>query len=169
MSQELEPAPPATREQRGLGVAEWAVPIVILTVCSVVTWMSLQMSKAPEIMVGHSMQPRSFPIFLMALIVVLTGVMTFQMLRDGPITRKPIRWQTWLTGGLQAVFAIIAMALDMFLALGIVMFAICYSYGEKRIWVALAVAVLTPLSLFFSFDFGLGVRFPRGILTELYY
>ena len=169
MNQDSHEHAPAADQRRGLSAAEWAVPVVILIFCAVVTWMSLKMDKAPEIMVGHSMQPRSFPIFLMALIAILTGVMAFQMVRKGPIARKPIRWQTWLTGALFGVFAVVAMTLDMFLALALVMFAISYSYGEKRIWMALTVAVLTPLIIFFAFDLGLGVRFPRGILTELYY
>ena len=169
MSRQSDTNASSADTRRRLSPADWAVPVVILVFCAVVTWLSLLMDKAPEIMVGHSMQPRTFPIFLMALIVVLTGAMTFQMLRDGPATRKPISWQTWLTGALKILFAVIAITLDMFLALGLVMFAIAYSYGERRIWVALSVAVLTPLIIFFAFDLSLGVRFPRGILTELYY
>ena len=45
--------------------------------------------------------------------------------------------------------------------------------GRQRrmalVGIVILVAVITPLSIFFLFDLVLQVRFPRGILTNLYY
>jgi len=120
-------------------------------------------------MVGSSMQPRDFPIFLMALIGVLTIVLVVDMIRHGSCERRPLLWQTWVTVALVVVFAVLALTLDMFLGLAVALFGLSLTFGERRIWVAAAVAVLTPAIIFFAFDLGLGVRFPRGVLTELYY
>ena len=40
---------------------------------------------------------------------------------------------------------------------------------ERRISVASAVALVTTAAIFFLFDMVLRVRFPRGLLTNLYY
>ena len=42
-------------------------------------------------------------------------------------------------------------------------------WGEKRIWVSFLTATLTPLFIFLLFDFVLKIRFPRGILMDMYY
>ena len=40
---------------------------------------------------------------------------------------------------------------------------------EKRLWVAFLTATVTPGLVFLLFDFVLKIRFPRGILMNLYY
>jgi len=152
-----------------LTFADWCVPGVVLAFGVVVTWFSLRLDRAPEAMVGQSMQPRDFPIFLMALIAVLTIVLVVDMIRHGSPERRPLLWQTWVTVALVAVFAVLSLTLDMFLGLAVALFGLSLTFGERRIWVAAAVAILTPAIIFFAFDLGLGVRFPRGVLTELYY
>ena len=42
-------------------------------------------------------------------------------------------------------------------------------WGEKRLWVAFLTATVTPGLVFLLFDFVLKIRFPRGILMNLYY
>ena len=57
----------------------------------------------------------------------------------------------------------------MFLGLFVVTFAMCLVWGERRLWVAGLLAILTPGLIFITFDRLLQVRFPRGILTNFYY
>ena len=42
-------------------------------------------------------------------------------------------------------------------------------WGERRLLVAGALAVVTPLTIFLLFDLVLRVRFPRGVLMNWYY
>jgi len=67
------------------------------------------------------------------------------------------------------VFYGLTTYLDMFLALAVVMFIMCLVWGERRIWLAGLVSLVTPLTIFFLFDLVLQIRFPRGVLTNLYY
>jgi putative tricarboxylic transport membrane protein len=70
---------------------------------------------------------------------------------------------------LMVVFYVITTYADMFLALAVVIFLMCIVWGERRYWLAAVLAVVTPLSIFLLFDLVLQIRFPRGIVTELYY
>lgn len=154
-------------EARGWG--DYVVPAVIFVFCGVVSWISMTFEEALPLIVGHSMQPRVFPIFLMALIAVLNLVLIAQTL-GRPLPRR--FWeprQTWLSAVLLGVFYLLTEYVDIMLALIITMFALCVVWGERRLWVAALVSVGTTMLIFFGFDLVLEVRFPRGLFTDWYY
>ena len=68
-----------------------------------------------------------------------------------------------------ALFYPLTVYLDMFIAIAVVMFVMCVLWGERRLYMAGAVALVTPLTMFLLFDLVLKVRFPRGLLTNWYY
>ena len=148
---------------------EWLVPVVIFVFCGIVAYLTTTFSKAPEIIVGDAMQPRNFPLFVVSVVAILNVVLIVQMLRTGPRPRNHQPPQTLMTGLLMALFYPGAVYVDMFLTLAVIMFAMCLVWGERRLWVAAMVALLTPAVIFFGFDLLLEVRFPRGLLTNLYY
>ncbi len=163
---------PSTAPRPLLGnqpLSEWLVPIIIFVFCAVVAALTTTFDKAPDIIVGHAMQPRNFPLFLCALIAILNLVLIVQMTRRPVARRDQQPVQTLATGILIALFYPGAEYVDMFLTLGIVMFAMCLVWGVRSLRVAALVGILTPLIIFFTFDLLLEVRFPRGILTNLYY
>jgi hypothetical protein len=67
------------------------------------------------------------------------------------------------------IFYLLTVYLDMFIGIAVVMFVMCLLWGERRILVAGAIALFTPITVFFLFDLVLRVRFPRGLLTNWYY
>ena len=145
------------------------VPAVLTAFSAVVIWASLQLELSPAMIVGHSMQPRAFPIFLMAVNLVLVAVLVTQTIRRPP---KPIPLEPLATWGsilLMLVFYGLAVSLDMFVGIAVVMFAMCRLWGERRILVAGSLALATPFSIFVLFDTVLKVRFPRSVLTNWYY
>jgi hypothetical protein len=148
---------------------DWLVPGIIFAFCAIAAAIALQFDEAPEIVIGPAMQPRSFPIFLCSIIAILNVVLIWQLIAGArmPEARQPL--ETWVTVLLMGVFYLITTYADMFLALAVVIFLMCIAWGERRYWLAAMVAVLTPASIFFLFDLVLEVRFPRGILTNLYY
>lgn len=150
-------------------IGDWMVPGWVFAFCAVITWLSLQMEKANPIIVGHAMQPRAYPIFLMALIAILGVILTVQVVRHGHYLRVQLPWQTYLTVALTWFFYLVATRVDMFLGLSIVMFLMCRVWGERRWWAALLLAIAVPLATFLIFDQVLEKRFPRGVLTNLYY
>ena len=154
------------------GCAVWTdflIPAVIFAFCSVVTYVSLTLDEALPIIVGDSMQPRVFPIFLMVVIAILNLGLILQLVRNPPrrINREPAT--TWITVVLMGVFYFLTEFVDIMLALAAVMLAMCMIWGERRWWVATLTALITTGAIFFSFDLLLEVRFPRGLFTDWYY
>ena len=145
------------------------VPAVIAAFSVAVIWASLQLDLSPPMIVGESMQPRAFPIFLMAVNLLLVTVLVVRIAREPP---KPIPLEPFATWGsilLMPVFYALTVWLDMFIGIAVVMFAMCLLWGERRIAVAGSLALVTPISIFLLFDTVLRVRFPRGVLTNWYY
>ena len=147
----------------------YVVPGIITVFSIVVIWLSLQLELSPPMIVGESMQPRVFPIFLMAINLGLVGLLTLQLHRSPP-EQIPIEpYQTWGSIVLLIVFYGLTTSLDMFIAISVVMFLMCLLWGERRILVALTTALITPFLIFLLFDFVLMIRFPRGVLLNWYY
>lgn len=145
------------------------VPGIITAFSIAVIWLSLQLELSPPMIVGESMQPRVFPIFLMAINLGLVGLLTLQ-LRRSPPEQIPIEpYQTWVSIVLLIVFYGLTTSLDMFIAISVVMFLMCLLWGERRILVALTTALITPFLIFLLFDSVLMIRFPRGVLLNWYY
>jgi putative tricarboxylic transport membrane protein len=158
-----------TAGDRRSTTSDWLVPAIIFVFCGVVAYLALQLDTAPPIVIGEAMQPRSFPIFLVGLIALLNLILILQLMNGSrmPHPRQPP--QTWISMALMVVFYVITTYADMFLGLAVVIFLMCIVWGERRYWLAAVLAVVTPLSIFLLFDLVLQIRFPRGIVTELYY
>ena len=159
----------AAAPRRPLSLADLLVPAVIFVFCGVVTYLALQLDVAPPIIIGEAMQPRSFPMFLMLLIAILNTVLIWQVASGNHMPRVSQPPPTWISMALMVVFYALTTYVDMFVALFVVMFIMCLVWGERRYWLAGLVALVTPVTIFFLFDLVLKIRFPRGILTNLYY
>jgi len=145
------------------------VPGIIALFSLTIIYLALQLKLSPPMIVGHSMQPRSFPIFLMVINLLLVAILIWQISKSPP---KPIELEgstTWISIGSFALFYVLTVNLDFFIAISAVMFLLCYSWGERRLHIAGLVAVSVPLSLFLLFDEVLKIRFPRGLITNWYY
>lgn len=145
------------------------IPGIIAAFSLAVIWASLQLELSPEMIVGDSMQPRVFPIFLMVINLVLLVIFAVQLQKRRP-ERVPLEpFPTWGSLALLGVFYLLTVSLDMFIGIAVVMFLLCLLWGERRIYVAATVALVTPIAIFLLFNFVLKVRFPRGILMNWYY
>ena len=145
------------------------IPGIIALLSVVIIYLALQLRTSPPLIVGASMQPRSFPIFLMVLNLLLVGIMIWQNLKNPP---EPVKMEgptTWISIGLFALFYILTTYADFFIAIAAVVFLLSVSWGERRLLVAGLVALTVPLTLFLIFDEVLKIRFPRGLITNWYY
>ena len=147
----------------------YTIPLLLTIFSIIIIGISLQLDTSPEMIVGDSMQARSFPIFLMILNLILISVLTFQYKKNNPDPIKLEKFPTWGSMGLFFIFYILTVYTDMFIGIFVVMLLMGLLWGEKRIWVSFLTAALTPLFIFLLFDFVLKIRFPRGILMNLYY
>ena len=145
------------------------IPGIIALFSVVIIYLALQLRTSPPLIVGASMQPRSFPIFLMVINLLLVGVMIWQNLKNPP---EPVKMEgptTWISIGLFVLFYILTTYADFFIAIAAVVFLLSVSWGERRLLVAGLVALTVPLTLFLIFDEVLKIRFPRGMITNWYY
>ena len=147
----------------------YTIPLFLTIFSIIIIGISLQLDTSPEMIVGDSMQARSFPIFLMVLNLILISVLTFQYKKNNPEPIKLEKFPTWGSMGLFFIFYLLTVYTDMFIGIFVVMFLMCILWGERRIWVAILSATVTPGLVFLLFDYVLKIRFPRGILMDLYY
>ena len=146
-----------------------AVPIVLTALSMIIIYLALQLDLSPPMIVGDSMQPRSFPIFLMILNLILTVTLAIQIHKNPPKQPEKMNPTTWLSMILMVLFYGLTISTDMFIAIAVVMFLLSLAWGERRLLVALANAILTPFFIFLLFDNVLRIRFPRGIIMNWYY
>ena len=147
----------------------YTIPLLLAIFSIIIIGISLQLDKSPEMIVGDSMQARSFPIFLLVLNLILISVLTFQYKKNNPEPIKLEKFPTWGSMVLFFIFYLLTVYTDMFIGIFVVMLLMGLLWGEKRIWVSFLTATLTPLFIFLLFDFVLKIRFPRGILMDMYY
>ena len=67
------------------------------------------------------------------------------------------------------IFLVISMTLDFFLAISALSIFVSYCWGEKRVFYLLRVGIIFPVIVFIFFETILGLRFPPGIITNIYY
>ena len=148
----------------------YIIPLFLTLFSFVIIYLSLQLDTSPEMIVGDSMQARSFPIFLMVINLLLVGILSLQFYKTYPKEVELEKFPTWSSMLLFLIFYIIIfISGDMFVAIPIVMFLMSLTWGQKKVWVSITNAIVTPLSIFLLFDYVLQVRFPRGWLTNIYY
>ncbi len=145
------------------------IPGVITAFSLPVIWAALQLDLSPPMIVGDSLQPRVFPILLMVINLVLAALLAIQYRKKPPKKIERDGLHTWGSVALFVIFYPLTVYLDMLIAIAVVMFVMCLLWGERRIHVAGAVALVTPAAIFFLFDMVLRIRVPRGLLTNWYY
>ena len=142
----------------------YTVPLFLTIFSIIVIGISLQLDTSPEMIVGDNMQARSFPIFLMVLMLVLIAVLTFQYKTNNPEPIRLEKFPTWGSMGLFLIFYLLTVYTDMFIGIFVVMLLMGLLWGEKRIWLSFLTATLTPLLIFLLFDFVLKIDFQEEFL-----
>lgn len=147
-----------------LGISHYLVPIVIIAFCSWAYWLTTQFDRVPPIL-KRGIQPSDFPQLIIGLIIMLSLSLIVWDKDEAPERMKGIVWQTL------ALFVGFVAVAQLDLLLGIGLFGGCLSilWGERRPLMIAIVALLIPLGAFFLFDMVFEVRFPRGLLTNLWY
>ena len=67
------------------------------------------------------------------------------------------------------LFIVVSKTLDFFLAISILSVFVSHHWGERRILYLIMVSIIFPIIVFIFFETILGLRFPPGIITNLYY
>ena len=99
------------------------IPLFLTVFSFVVIFLSLQLDTSPEMIVGDSMQARSFPIFLMVINLLLIGILSLQFYKTYPKEVELEKFPTWSSMLLFLVFYIlVTISGDLFVAIPVIMF-----------------------------------------------
>ena len=101
------------------------------------------------------MQPRVFPIALMAANLAFAVTLFFNYRAEPPKKIKMEGLRTWGSIVLFGVFYLITIYLDMLIAIAVVMFVMCLLWGERRIHIAAVISLRVKDLLTASVIFGI--------------
>lgn len=140
------------------------IPVVIVVFCSIAFWLTTDFERVPPIL-KRGIQPSDFPQLVIGLIAALAILEATNKSPDVPVR---LNRTTWLTIGLLLGFVLVAQ-IDIFLALGCFAATLALLWGERRVVSLMLIGLALPAVVFFFFDLVFEVRFPRGLLTSLWY
>lgn len=154
----------ADSDRKSRAIAHFVVPGGIIGFCALAYWLSTQFERVPPIL-KRGIQPSDFPQLVIGLIVLLAIVL---MLTDRSDPPKPLSGSVWKTMALLIGFMLVA-EVDIFIGLSVFAGALTVLWGERRPVMIALVAVVVPVAVFLLFDGVFEIRFPRGLLTNLWY
>ena len=144
------------------------VLFLIIITCLILLIVTFTFDIVPPIL-NRGIQPATFPKALLVLIICLTSIVYFLSLKFPWKKEKKLPKQFFITLYNFILFIIIAKTLDFLLAISVLSFLVSYFWGERRIIALLLVSILFPIIVFVFFETILGLRFPPGIITNIYY
>jgi len=144
------------------------VSFVIITFSLVLLYFTFHFAVVPPIL-NRGIQPATFPKILLVLIIFLSLIVCFLSFKHPWEKNTSLPKEFYQTSIILCLFAIISKNIDLFLGLAFLSFAISAFWGERRFLNILFVSIFFPLSVFLFFEKLLNLRFPNGLLTNLYY
>jgi hypothetical protein len=147
---------------------EFKVFFIIILVSTILLISTFTFDTVPPIL-NRGIQPATFPKGLLVLIIALTSVIYYLSFKKPWKKEKKLPKNFFLTILSFIFFIIISKSLDFFLAISVLSVFVSYNWGEKRIFYLLLVGIIFPITVFIFFEMILGLRFPPGIITNLYY
>ena len=147
---------------------EFKVSFVIIFISIILLISTFSFDIVPPIL-NRGIQPATFPKALLVLIISLTLLIYYLSIKKPWEVQKKIPKTFFLTLLSFLIFVIVSKTLDFFLAISLLSFLVSYYWGEKRIFYLVLVSIIFPIIVFIFFETILGLRFPPGIITNIYY
>ena len=147
---------------------EFKVSFIIIFISLVLLISTFTFDIVPPIL-NRGIQPATFPKGLLVLIIILTSVVYYLSLKKPWDIKKKLPKSFYLTLLSFMFFIIVSKTLDFFLGISLLSVFVSYCWGERRIIYLLLVSIIFPIIVFIFFETILGLRFPPGIITNIYY
>ena len=147
---------------------EFKVSFIIIFVSITLLITTFTFDIVPPIL-NRGIQPATFPKALLVLIISLTSFIYYLSVNKPWKLEKKLPKEFFLTLLTFVLFVFISKTLDFFLAISTLSIIVSYYWGEKRIIYLFLVGIIFPLIVFIFFEKILGLRFPPGIITNIYY
>ena len=140
--------------------------IIFISVILLITTFSFDM--VPPIL-NRGIQPATFPKALLILIIAMTLIVYYLATKNPWKLEKKLPRTFFLTLFSFVIFIVVSKTLDFFLAISALSIFVSFCWGEKRLIYLLLVGIIFPMVVFIFFETILGLRFPSGIITDIYY
>ena len=147
---------------------EFKVSFVIIIISIILLISTFSFDIVPPIL-NRGIQPATFPKALLVLIISLTLLIYYLSIKKPWKIEKKLPKIFFLTLLSFLIFIIVSKTLDFFLAISLLSVFVSYYWGERRIFYLLMVSIIFPMIVFIFFETILGLRFPPGIITNIYY
>ena len=147
---------------------EFKVSFIIIFVSIILLITTFTFDIVPPIL-NRGIQPATFPKALLVLIISLTSIIYYLSLKKPWKLEKKLPKEFFVTLLTFMLFILISKTLDFFLAISTLSVIVSYYWGEKRVLYLFLVSIIFPLIVFIFFETFLGLRFPPGIITNIYY
>ena len=147
---------------------EFKVSFIIIFVSTILLISTFTFDIVPPIL-NRGIQPATFPKALLVIIISLTLVVFYLSIKKPWKIEKKLPRTFFLTLSNFILFVIVSKTLDFFLAIALLSVLVSYFWGERRILYLIIVSIIFPIIVFIFFETILGLRFPPGIITNIYY
>ena len=147
---------------------EFKVSFTIILVSIILLISTFTFDIVPPIL-NRGIQPATFPKGLLLLIISLTLVVFYLSIKNPWKIEKKLPKTFFLTLLSFVFFVIVSKTLDFFLAISLLSVFVSYCWGERRLFYLILVSIIFPIIVFIFFETILGLRFPPGIITNIYY
>ena len=147
---------------------EFKVSFIIIFISAIILITTFTFDIVPPIL-NRGIQPATFPKALLILIIGMTLTIYYFAIKNPWKVEKKLPKSFFLTLFSFVIFVIVSKTLDFFLAISALSIFVSYYWGEKRIIYLLLVGIIFPVIVFIFFETILGLRFPPGIITNIYY
>ena len=147
---------------------EFKVSFTIILVSTILLISTFTFDIVPPIL-NRGIQPATFPKGLLLLIIGITFIFFYLSIKKPWKIKKKLPQTFFLTLLSFILFIIISKTLDFFLAISLLSIFVSYCWGERRIFYLILVSIIFPIIVFIFFETILGLRFPPGIITNIYY
>ena len=147
---------------------EFKVSFTIILVSTILLISTFTFDIVPPIL-NRGIQPATFPKGLLLLIIGLTLIVFYLSIKNPWKIEKKLPKTFFLTLLSFILFFIVSKTLDFFLAISLLSIFVSYCWGERRLFYLILVSIIFPIIVFIFFETILGLRFPPGIITNIYY
>ena len=147
---------------------EFKVSFTIILVSTILLISTFTFDIVPPIL-NRGIQPATFPKGLLLLIIGLTLIVFYLSIKKPWKIEKKLPKTFFLTLFSFILFVIVSKTLDFFLAISVLSIFVSYCWGERRLFYLILVSIIFPIIVFIFFETILGLRFPPGIITNIYY
>ena len=147
---------------------EFKVSFIIIFISTILLISTFTFDIVPPIL-NRGIQPATFPKGLLLLIIGLTLIVFYLSIKKPWKIEKKLPKTFFLTLLSFILFVIVSKTLDFFLAISLLSIFVSYCWGERRLFYLILVSIIFPIIVFIFFETILGLRFPPGIITNIYY